>query len=42
MLISALLRELVAASGEFALEARAPVALKGLDGDHVTYAVWWA
>ncbi len=42
VLVSALLRELVAASGEFTLEAREPVALKGLDGEHVTYAVRWA
>ncbi len=41
VLVSSLLRELVASSGEFALEARAPVALKGLDGEHVTYAVGW-
>ena len=26
-------------SGEFALEAREPVALKGLDGGHVLHAV---
>ena len=37
VLISALPRELVAASGEFALEAREPVALKGLDGEYVTW-----
>ncbi len=42
VLVSSLLRELVASSGEFALEAREPVALKGLDGEHVTYAVGWA
>ena len=42
VLVSALLRELVASSGEFTLEARPPVVLKGLDGEHVTYAVRWA
>ena len=42
VLISSLLHELVAASGEFALAAREPAALKGLDGEHVTYAVRWA
>ena len=42
VLVSALLRELVASSGEFTLDARAPAALKGLDGEHVTYAVGWA
>jgi class 3 adenylate cyclase len=42
VLVSALLRELVASSGEFTLEARPPAALKGLDGEHVTYAVGWA
>jgi class 3 adenylate cyclase len=42
VLISALLRELVASSGEFTLDARPPAALKGLAGEHVTYAVGWA
>ena len=42
VLISSLLHELVASSGEFALAAREPVALKGLDGEYVTYAVGWA
>jgi len=28
-------------SGEFELSAREPVVLKGLDGEHVTYAVGW-
>lgn len=41
ILVSALLRELVAASGEFELEARAAVELKGLGGEHVTYGVGW-
>ena len=41
VLVSALLHELVASSGEFALEQRPAVALKGLDGEHVTYAVGW-
>ncbi len=41
ILVSSLLRELVASSGEFELAAREPVALKGLDGEHVTYAVGW-
>ncbi len=42
VLVSSLLRELVAASGEFTLEAREPVALKGLDGEHVLHVVGWA
>ena len=42
ILVSSLLRDLVASSGEFELTAREPVALKGLDGEHVTYAVGWA
>ena len=42
ILVSSLLRELVASSGEFELTAREPVALKGLEGEHVTYAVGWA
>jgi class 3 adenylate cyclase len=42
ILVSALLRDLVAASGEFELSARDPIVLKGLDGEHVTYAVAWA
>ncbi len=42
VLVSALMRELVASSGEFTLEARPPAALKGLEGEHVTYAVGWA
>ena len=41
VLVSALMRELVASSGEFTLEARPPAVLKGLDGEHVTYAVGW-
>ena len=41
ILVSSLLRDLVASSGEFELTAREPVALKGLDGEHVTYAVAW-
>ena len=41
ILVSALLRELVAASREFALEPRPPVALKGLPGEHVVYRVAW-
>ena len=42
LLVCSLLRELGASSGEFALVAREPVALKGLDGEHVTYTVGWA
>jgi class 3 adenylate cyclase len=42
VLVSALLRELVASSGEFTLEARPPATLKGLDGEHVTYTLAWA
>ena len=42
VLVSPLLHDLVASSGEFELTAREPVALKGLDGEHVTYAVGWA
>jgi class 3 adenylate cyclase len=41
VLVSALLRELVASSGEFTLEARPSAALKGLEGEHVTYAAGW-
>ena len=41
VLVSSLLRELVEPSGEFAFESREPVALKGLDGDHVLHAVGW-
>ena len=39
ILVSPLLRDLVASSGEFELTAREPVALKGLDGEYVTYMV---
>ena len=42
MLVSALLRELVASSGVFTLEAQEPATFKGLDGEHVTCAVGWA
>lgn len=42
VLASTLLRELVASSGEFILDARPPVVLEGLDGEHVLYAVLWA
>jgi class 3 adenylate cyclase len=42
ILVSSLLHALVASSGEFALEARRPVALKGLEGEHVLHAVGWA
>ena len=41
ILASALLRELVAASREFALTARPPAVLKGLPGEHVVYQVGW-
>ena len=41
ILVSALLRELMAASREFALTALPPVALKGLPGEHVVYRVAW-
>ncbi len=41
ILISSLMHELVASSGEFTLEKRTPVALKGHDGEHVTYSVGW-
>ncbi len=40
-LVSSLLRELVEPSCEFAFESRAPVALKGFDGEHVQHAVGW-
>lgn len=39
--ISSLLHELVSSSGEFTLEEREPVVLKGLGGEHVTYSVEW-
>lgn len=41
ILAAALLRELVASSGEFEREARDAVELKGLAGEHVTYGVAW-
>ena len=41
VLVSALMHELVASSGEFTLEAREPATFKGLEGEHVTYAVGW-
>ncbi len=41
IVVSSLLRELVEPSGEFAFESREPVALKGLDGEHVLHAVGW-
>lgn len=42
VLVSDLLRQLVEASDEFAFESREPMALKGLDGEHVLHAVGWA
>jgi serine/threonine protein kinase/class 3 adenylate cyclase len=42
ILVSSLLSDLVASSGEFELTAREPVALKGLEGQHVTYEVGWS
>ena len=42
VLVASLLSGLVASSRGFALEPREPVALKGLEGEHVTYAVGWA
>jgi class 3 adenylate cyclase len=42
ILASALLRELVAASREFDLAPRPPVALKGLPGEHIVYSVGWS
>ena len=42
ILVSALLRELVTASREFELTPRPAVALKGLPGEHVVYAVGWS
>lgn len=39
VLVSSLLRELLEASGDFRFEARAPVELKGLQGEHTLYAV---
>lgn len=41
VLVSGLLRELVAASGEFSFEPRPPVALKGLGGEHILHALRW-
>ena len=37
--VSSPLRELVEPSGEFAFDSLEPVALKGLDGEHVLHAV---
>ena len=42
VLVSSLLRELIEPSGEFAFASREPVAFKGLDGEHLSYAVGWA
>ena len=41
ILVSSLMRELVVSSGEFVLESREPVELKGLEGEHITYSVTW-
>ena len=41
VLVSSLLRELVEPSGEFAFKSREPVALKGLDGEHVLHTIEW-
>ena len=41
VLVSDLLHELVEPSGEFAFESREPVALRGLDGEHVLHQVGW-
>ncbi len=39
--VDVLLAEAGEPSGECAFEAREPVALKGLDGEHVLHAVGW-
>ncbi len=41
ILVSSLLAQLVAPSGEFALSERPAMSLKGLDGEHVTHEVGW-
>ncbi len=42
VLVSSRLRELVASTTELTLDARAPVAMSGLDGEYVLYAVEWS
>lgn len=41
IIVSSLLRDVIAPSGEFELEDREPVTLKGLQGSHKPYAVNW-
>ena len=41
ILVSSLLAQLVQPSGEFELDERPAMSLKGLDGEHVTYRVEW-
>ena len=41
ILVSSLLAQLVQPSGEFTLDERPAMSLKGLDGEHVTYGVEW-
>jgi class 3 adenylate cyclase len=42
ILVSSLLRDIIAPSGQFTLEEREPVTLKGLDGLHTSYALNWS
>ena len=41
ILVSSLLAQLVAPSGEFTLSERPAMSLKGLDGEHVMHGVEW-
>ncbi len=42
IVVSKLLRDVVAPSGDFELKERQPVTLKGFEGSHITYTVVWA
>ena len=42
IVVSKLLRDVVAPSGDFELEERQLVTLKGFEGSHITYTVVWA
>jgi class 3 adenylate cyclase len=42
IVVSSLLSEIIAPSGQFTLEKREPVTLKGFSGSHITYTVRWS
>ena len=42
IVVSKLLRDVVAPSGDFELKERKPVTLRGFKGSHITYTVVWA